>query len=425
MSKEVLEQIKTNVETVGKAFEEFKGELANLKGADALLEEKLKKIADEITAKHDESMKAIRVMEAYAQRPAGGDSQDIAQKAKNAALFSKMRQAIQGEFLKGSAEVSVDELDRYTKAWLRMARAGEKMLTVEEMKDMSVGSDPDGGYWVTPPTIANEVVRRVFETSPMREIASVQPIGTREYIVPEDPNDVGAGWVAEQATRSNSTTFNPQRRVITAFEEYAQPAVTQQMLEDSMIEIDTYLAMKLADKFERLENTAFVNGTGVGQPRGILTYASGTTWGSQIEQIGSGTSGVFTYTGLIKLITAIKDKYQRNAQFLIQRQQVYNIMTLTDSNGRLIFQPILNGNFNDTPLLGYPLRYATDMPVVGAGSLSLAFGDWKAAYQIVDRVGLSTIRDNLTSKPNVLFYTRKRVGGDVVDFDAYKLQVLT
>jgi HK97 family phage major capsid protein len=370
-------------------------------------------------------MKALKMLEAYQGRPQGADTPELAQKAKDAAWFTKARRSLRGDLGKTDTDVTVDQMDAYTKAWVRMARVGEKMLTVEEMKDMSVGSDPDGGYWITPPTISNEVIRRIFETSPMREISSVQVIGTRDYILPEDPNDVGAGWVAETATRSNSTTFNPQRRVITANEEYAQPAVTQQMLEDSMIDIEAYLAMRLADKFERLENTAFVNGTGVGQPRGFLTYPSGTTWGTQLEQIGSGTSGVFTYTGLVKLITAIKDKYQKNANFLIQRQQVYNIMTLVDGNGRLIFQPIVNGSFNNTPLLGYPLRYATDMPAVGAGALSLAFGDFKAGYQIVDRVGLSTIRDNLTSKPNILFYTRKRVGGDVIDFDAIKIQVLT
>ena len=141
--------------------------------------------------------------------------------------------------------------------------------------------------------------------------------------------------------------------------------------------------------------------------------------------MGTGTSAHFTYTGLINLITSIKEKYQANAQFLIRRQSISDIMTIVDGNGRYIFQPILNGNFNNTPLLGYPIRYATDMAALGAGALSAAFGDFKAGYLIVDRVGMSTIRDNLTSKPNVLFYTRKRVGGDVIDFDAFKLQVLS
>jgi HK97 family phage major capsid protein len=259
----------------------------------------------------------------------------------------------------------------------------------------------------------------------MRQVASVQTIGTREYVVPEDPNDVGAGWVAERGPITTTTTMQVSRKTIPAQELYAEPVVTTQMLEDAMINIEDYLSNKISDKFSRVENTAFVNGTGVGQPRGILTYTSGTTWGSTIEQIGTGSSGAFTYPGLMNLITGIKDKFQARAEFLIRRQSITSIMTLVDGASRLIFQPILNGAFNSTPLLGYKINYAADMPAVAGGALAMAFGDFKAAYQIVDRVGMSTIRDNLTSKPNVLFYTRKRVGGDVVDFDAYKIQVLT
>jgi HK97 family phage major capsid protein len=104
-------------------------------------------------------------------------------------------------------------------------------------------------------------------------------------------------------------------------------------------------------------------------------------------------------------------------------------MTLTDPNGRLIFQPILNGNFDKTPLLGYPIRYATDMPDAAAtspvtGVNAMAFGDFGQGYQIVDRVGMSMIRDNITVKGSVLIYTRKRVGGDVINFDAIKIHSL-
>jgi HK97 family phage major capsid protein len=150
-------------------------------------------------------------------------------------------------------------------------------------------------------------------------------------------------------------------------------------------------------------------------------------WGNYLEQVNSGTSGQITYAGLTRLITSLKESFQANACFLIKRQSMWGILNLTDSNGRLIFQPILNGNFNDTPLLGYPLRYATDMPNASnlgspvAAVNAVAFGDFKQGYQIVDRIGLSMIRDNITVKGTVLLYTRKRVGGDVINFDAIKI----
>ena len=139
----------------------------------------------------------------------------------------------------------------------------------------------------------------------------------------------------------------------------------------------------------------------------------------------SGNSSNFTYNGLINIMTALKDKYHANATWLIKRASIASIMQLTDGSNRLIFQPIQGGNFNNTPLLGYPIRYANDMTAVAASALAAAFGDFKAGYLIVDRVGISTVRDNLTNKPYVLFYTRKRVGGDGIDFDAIKIQKIS
>jgi HK97 family phage major capsid protein len=422
-----LELIKSSVEQIGKNFEEYKHTADKARTEkDSLLESKMAKLADDISAKHEELQKQFNEAQAKAQRPVQTDEQ-ISKAEKDAKTFARARRDVQGS-IRVAAELYVpnqEQTQKYENAFGQYLRIDKDGLEPEIRKDLSVGSDPDGGYWIMPPTIADAVVARVFETSPIRQVASVQAIGTREFVVPEDPNDVGAGWVAERGPVTSTTTMQIARKTIPAYELYAEPVVTTQMLEDSMIDISAYLASKIADKFARVQNTAFVAGTGVGQPRGLTTYASGTTWGSQLEQIGSTSSGAFTYTGLVKIITAIKDKYQANAKFLVQRQSISSIMLLQDGNGRYIFQPILNGNFNNTPLLGYELVYATDMPAVGAGALALAFGDFKAGYQIVDRVGMSTIRDNLTSKPNVLFYTRARVGGDVVDFDAIKLQVLT
>lgn len=421
-----LELIKSSVDSIGRNFEEFKSTAEKArKEQDVLLDEKIQKLADEITVKHEAVSRELNALQAKAQRPAQTEEQ--ASKAqKNAEYFGKARRDVQAGTRPGADFSANEELTaRYEKAFAQYIRVDDRGLDIEQHKDMSIGSDPDGGYWLAPPTMAQNIVRKVFETSPMRQVASVMTIGTREYVVPEDPNDVGAGWVGERGTVTTTTTMQVGKKTIPAFEEYAQPAVTSQMLEDGMVDVPAYLDTKISDKLARLENTGFVNGNGVTQPRGILTYASGTTWGSQIEQIGSGSSGAFTYTGLINLITSIKDKYQAGAKFLIRRQSIASIMTLTDGASRLIFQPILNGAFNSTPLLGYEINYAADIPAIAGGALALAFGDFKAGYQIVDRLGISLIRDNLTSKPNVLFYTRKRVGGDVVDWDAFKLHVLS
>ncbi len=431
--------------SLGQNFEQFK--LVHQKAQkdrDILLEEAKQKLADEITAKHEEMMKMLSAESARWQRPAGGDSPEVANEAREAEIFAKHCKSIQIEHQKTVAsriggepkwEPDVAQYKRYRKAFLRYLQVGEgtnlSMLGADEQKDMFAGIDPDGGYFVTPPTIAEQVEKRIFETSPMWEEAAVQTIGTREYAMPEDFSDIGVGWVAERAPRPTTSTITPSKKLIPAHEEYAEPAVSQQLFEDALFDIETYLADKLTDKFTRNENTAFVAGTGVGQPKGFLSYpltviTDGSTFSgwNQLEGVNSGTSGEFAYSTLTQLVTSLKDAFQSNAKFYVKRQSVYKILNLTDNNGRLIFQPLLSGNLNNTPLMGYPIRYATDMPAATAGANVMAFGDMRAAYQIVKRIGMSMLRDPYTAKPNVLLYTRRRVGGDMKNFDALKIYTL-
>jgi HK97 family phage major capsid protein len=295
-----LDLIKSSVDSIGRNFEEFKSAAERArKEQDSLLDQKVSKLAEEITAKHEAVSRELNALQAKAQRPAQTDEQ-INKAQKNAEQFAGARRDIQSS-IRMSAELyqpNIEQCDKYSKAFLQYLRLDKDGLEPDVRKDLSVGSDPDGGYWILNPTMSEKIVARVFETSPMRQVASVQTIGTREYVVPEDPNDVGAGWVAERGPITTTTTMQVSRKTIPAQELYAEPVVTTQMLEDAMINIEDYLSNKISDKFSRVENTAFVNGTGVGQPRGILTYASGTTWGSTIEQIGTGSSGAFTYARL-------------------------------------------------------------------------------------------------------------------------------
>lgn len=448
-----LEDIKKGVDEIGVLHTQFKTEFETFKtNQDTLIKEKMVVIADEFGKKHEalqRELDGIKAREAQALVP-GPDPDQVKQDHKLNILFAKHRQDFQAEHVKNGNEKNFPEFTpegadykKYVRVFWKAVRTSQHVpqgislnaLTPDEQKDMAVGSDPDGGYFVAPPTIADTVVRRIFETSPIRELASSRNIGTREYVVPEDPSDVGVGWVAERQVRTPTQTVNPSRKIIPAQEEYAEPVVTQQLLEDSMFDLEAYLSDKLSDKFNRWENAAFVNGDGVGKPRGFMTYPTQIVntgdfnYWNQLEQINSGTNGMFNYTGLIRLITALKEPFQANACFLVRRQVLYHIMVLTDANGRLIFQPILNGQFDKTPLLGYPIRYATDMPDVAVtspvtGVNAMAFGDFRQGYQIVDRVGLSMIRDNITVKGSVLLYTRKRVGGDVINFDAIKIHSL-
>lgn len=311
----------------------------------------------------------------------------------------------------------------YSKAFRNYLRKGmEGGLEALQTKALSVGSDPDGGYLVTA-HMSSKIVQSIFETSPMRQLAAVETISSDALELIDDHDQAAAGWTSETGAVTETSTPTLAKRNIPTHELYAQPKATQKLVDDSAIDIESWLSGKIADIFSRKENTAFVSGTGVGQPRGILTYAAGTNWG-QVQQVNSGTNGAVTSDAIINLFYALKDAYSKRASFLMNRTVVQAVRLLKQATtNQYLWQPGLAAGVPDT-LMGVPVQMAADMPIAATGSLSIAVGDFQAAYQIVDRKGVSILRDPFTEKPFVKFYATKRVGGDVVNFEAIKLMKL-
>lgn len=312
----------------------------------------------------------------------------------------------------------------YGKAFRNYLRKGmDAGLEALQSKSLSVGSDPDGGYLVTP-TMSSRIVQAVFESSPMRPLSSVETISSDALELIDDHDQAAAGWTSETGAVSETASPTIAKRNIPTHELYAQPKATQKLVDDAAIDVESWLASKIADIFARKESTAFVSGSGVGQPRGILTYENGTNWG-QIEQVNSGSSGNVTADSLINLYYSLKDAYMKRASFLMHRTVVQAVRLLKEATtDQYLWQPGLAAGAPDT-LMGVPVNMASDMPLAGAGTLSVAVGDFKAAYQIVDRQGIRILRDPFTEKPFVKFYATARVGGDVVNFDAIKLLKLS
>ncbi|TAE34231.1 MAG: phage major capsid protein [Alphaproteobacteria bacterium] len=310
--------------------------------------------------------------------------------------------------------------NEYKQAFCTYLRKGmDAGLEALHTKALSVGTPQDGGYFVTE-ELSDRVARRIFDSSPMRALASVQIISTDSLDVIEDAGDMGAAWVAETGAVSDTTTPDVGKKTIVVHEMYAQPKATQKLLDDAAIDVEAWVADKVADRFARMESTAFINGTGTGQPKGILTYTAGTAFG-QVQQINSGTSATVTGDGLIRLFYALQEEYTRNATFLMNRSTIQSVRLLKESTtGQYLWQPGLAAGAPDT-LLGVPVAQAADMPIAAANSLSVAIADFTQAYLIVERIGLRILRDPFTEKPFVKFYTTRRVGGEVINTDAIKL----
>jgi len=304
-----------------------------------------------------------------------------------------------------------------------LKKGNESSLSALETKYLSADKDRDGGYLVTS-KMSGEIVQAVHETSPMRQLAKVTNISSDALEIIEDTEEASAGWTLETEERPSSNSPQIGKRVIPVHELYAQPKATQKLVDDSIIDIEQWLSSKLVDVFSRKENSAFINGDGVGKPKGILNYDAGKNWG-QIEQILSGEQANISADGIINLFYSLKEVYAVKAKFLMSRSAVQAVRMLKDTtNGKYLWQPGLSLGNADT-LLGAEVLQAADMPGLTDGALSVAFGDFSTAYQIVDRDGIRVLRDPFTEKPFVKFYSTKRVGGDVVNFEALKLLKLS
>lgn len=296
-----------------------------------------------------------------------------------------------------------------------------------EKKELSTVIDPDGGFLINS-VMGGLLKTRQFETSPMRQIADVVSIGSDaiEYVIDNDEAAHG-GWVSEKATRSESNTPTFDKKRIEVFEHYCEPHATQTMLDDVTVNIESWLSEKVAAKMSRIENTAFVSGSGVGQPRGFADYSTnwataGTYESGALEQIASGSASALTADGLIDLQNSLLEFYQPNASFVLKRSSVKEILKLKTGDGEYLFNRNLDKNAGSAfSLLGRPMILANDMPAIAANALAIAYGDFREGYKIVDRQGIRVLRDPYTSKPYVKFYTTKRVGGDVVNYEAIKL----
>jgi HK97 family phage major capsid protein len=302
----------------------------------------------------------------------------------------------------------------------------ERELRAIETKALSVGSDPDGGYLV-PPETETTINRALRAISPIRAIAGVRQVSGSVYKRPYVTSGLQTGWVGETANRTQTNSPTLASVSFPTMELYAMPAATTALLDDSAVDIDTWLAEEVRLAFAEQEGTAFVKGDGTNKPKGFLSYEtvanSSWEWG-KLGTISTGAAGAFATSNpadkLIDLAYAVKAGYRANGTFVMNRATQSVIRKLKDAEGNYLWQPSAHAAQLPT-LLGYPVAESEDMPDIATNSLSVAFGDFTRGYLIVDRVGIRVLRDPYSAKPYVLFYTTKRVGGGVADFDAIKL----
>ncbi|WP_085552144.1 phage major capsid protein [Azospirillum agricola] len=316
----------------------------------------------------------------------------------------------------------------HAKAFGQFFRKGvdANLRDLEVKAKLNTQSDPDGGY-VVPVEMESGIDRVLGTMSSMRSVATVRSIGAAAYKKLVNVGGATSGWVGENSGRPETATPRLIGLEFGMKELYAQPAATQTMLDDASMNIEQWLADEVSIEFAEQEGAAHISGNGVDEPRGLLSYDkvanADHAWGKLGFVVSGGAAGFAASSpsdAFLDLIYALKRGYRQNASWLMNDATVGKIRKFKDGQGNYLWQPsVLAGE--PASFMGYPLVDDDNMPDVAAGAFPIAFGDFKRGYLILDRVGVRVLRDPFTSKPNILFYTTKRTGGGVQNFEAFKL----
>lgn len=308
--------------------------------------------------------------------------------------------------------------------YMRSGAAGS--LRDLEGKALSVGADADGGYLVPEETEA-AINASLRDISPIRAIAGVRQVSGTVLKKPYALTGAATGWVGETSARPETATPTLAELSYPTMELYAMPSATQALLDDSAVDIDQWIGDEVRQAFAEQEGTAFVAGDGINKPTGFMTAPTvdngSWSWG-RIGTVATGVAAAFPASDpadvLIDLVYALRSGYRANAHFVMNRASQSAVRKLKDGAGNYLWQPAHAPGQAPT-LMGFAIAESEDMPDIAENSSAIAFGDFRRGYLIVDRVGIRVLRDPYSAKPYVLFYTTKRVGGGIQDFDAIKL----
>lgn len=313
----------------------------------------------------------------------------------------------------------------------RFVRKGEDSAELKDLmrKAWSIGTPADGGY-ALPEELDRTIEKMLRDVSPVRSVANVVQVGTSDYKKLVNVNGIASGWVGETAARPATNTSQFAEVAPPMGEVYANPQVTQHSLDDMFFNVEQELQDQLMEEFAVAEGAAFVSGNGTNKPKGFLAYTTAATADSSrafgtIEHVATGVAGDFAASNkadiLFTLVSKLKQGYRAGSVWMMNKGLLFEILKFKDTSGQYLWQPSLQASGISLNLLGFPVVEAEDMPAKAADALAIAFGNFRRAYTIVDRMGIRMLRDPYSNKPYVGFYTTKRVGGAVVNSEAIKV----
>ena len=405
---ELKSAVESAVDPVMTAFEQFKEtndarlDAIEKKGAaDVLLGEKVDRI-EKTLSNYETLNQQLTLAKEQAKKAAEASDRIEVMMAKlgGGSIEKKSRTAAWARGVFAAHAVGVPNL------------AADERKCIEEVnaeyKALNMNSDAAGAY-LAPSEFVRDIQKTLIEISPMRSMVNVRSTTAKSIQQPKRTSLYsGARWVSELGTKTEVEGLAYGLIEIPTHETYSLHDISNQMLEDSAFDIEAELRNEATEQFAIQEGRAVLSGTGVGQPEGILT-ATG------IPEVVSGGATSLTSDGLLNLFYGLKTFYSRNGMWGLNRLTIAEVRKLKDGLGNYVWMPGLQNGVPNS-ILGAPYVEIPDMPNIGAGTYPIAFGDWRKAYTLVDRITLEFLRDPYTQATGGLirFILRKRVGGQVM-----------
>lgn len=383
-------------EALGARFEEFKK--ANDLRLDGIVQEK-SKLAESVEKLNGqlselEQSKSDLEAELKSYRRPGGGAPGAKEQAEHKTAF--------GAFMRKGQEDGLRDLER---------------------KALNTTTDEDGGFAV-PEELDRTLIELARETSVMRQECHGITLGGTGYKKLASLGGTTSGWVGESDPRP--ATGTPKLKEVTPYwgEVYANPQATQGMLDDGFMNVEAWLSGEVNIEFSEKEEAGFSYGDGVKKPKGLFAFATDAKsdaereFGKLQHLLASGTT--LNADDLVKLIYTLRKPYRSGARWMMNGLSLMSCRLLKDTEGNYLWRPGLSEG-ESSILLGYGIAENEEMPDIAAGVQPLAFGNYKRAYTIIDRIGTRVLRDPYTNKPYVGFYTTKRVGGMLENSQAVKM----
>ncbi|HGM4911047.1 TPA: phage major capsid protein [Pseudomonas aeruginosa] len=391
----------------------------------------VKQVAEELGAKFDEfkqkNDKRVEALEAEK----GKLVEQVETLNEKLGQLDDMKSSLEKELagMKRPDGTGTKAASEHKAAFMQFVRKGiDTGLGELQAKALQIGVDADGGYAV-PEELDRNIIELLRDESPMRQVCNQITVGTPDYKRLVNLGGAGSGWVGETAPRPETSTPTLAQINAVMGELYANPQATQTSLDDMFFDAEGWLNSEVGREFSEKEGSAFLLGDGVNKPKGLLAYpfavaGDKTRPYGTLQRLVSGNAGALNGDNLIDLVQAVKAGYRRAGVWMMNNLTVAYVRKLKDSEGNYLWRPGLEVG-QPSSLLGYGITENEDMPDIAADANALAFGDFKRAYTIVDRIGTRVLRDPYTNKPYVGFYTTKRVGGMLVDSQAVKVLTLS